>query len=174
MSEMIVPSLVYGLFPALLVYAAATDAVSRRIPNWVSGVLLLGFLVLAVASGMGWATFGMSMGVGALAFAFGFTMFGLGQMGAGDAKLITATVPWFGFTVGAMEYAILFSLLGVLITIPFMLRRFQQVEMLLASNALSAKLIGKSKHRRETPYGVAIAAAGLLMVPSLAKLHGLG
>ena len=173
MSETIVSALVYGLFPGLLVYGAATDAVSRRIPNWVSAALLLGFLVLAVASGMGWATFGMSMGVGFIAFAFGFAMFAFGQMGGGDAKVIAATMPWFGWTTAGVEYAIMFSLAGVVISLPFILRRIARVEMLLASNPVSARLIGKSKHNREVPYGLAIAAGGLFMVPSLASLHGL-
>ena len=173
MAEMVVKALIYGAFPALLVYAAATDAISRKIPNWVSGAMLLGFVTLAFASGMPWSTFGMSLGVGFLALAFGFTMFAMNWMGGGGAKLIATTMPWFGATAAAVGYTMAFSIAGVIVTLPFMLRRFPAVEAVLVSNRYSARLLAPVKHSRETPYGIAIAAAGLLMVPVLAELHGL-
>ena len=172
MSEMVVKALVFGLFPALLVYGAATDIVGRRIPNWVSLALFGGFIALAIASGMSLTDFGLSLAVAALAFAFGFFMFALGQMGGGDAKVIAATVPWFGMTQEALAYVVAFSVAGVIVTVPFLLRRIGFVQVALASNPLSARLVAKSKHKRETPYGVALAAGGLLMVPVLARMHG--
>ena len=172
MAELTVKILVFGLFPAALVFAAMSDVVSRRIPNAVSGALLVGFLVLALASGMSLPAFGASLGVGALALALGFAMFAIGQMGGGDAKLIAVTMPWFGWSLAALEYAAAFSLIGVVITLPFLLRRLAPVGSVMFANRVAMRLMGTPHNGRETPYGVAIAAGGLLLVPPLARMHG--
>jgi prepilin peptidase CpaA len=80
---------------ALLVWAAAVDLRTRRIPNWLTGALVAGGLLqgaLACTSvGLGQASTGLLVG-----FAFTFVLFALGGMGGGDVKLVAGIGAWVG------------------------------------------------------------------------------
>src|SRR6185436_13235717 len=64
-----------SIFPFLMIIAGAGDALSLRIPNWLTLTIFAAFFPLA------WAT-GMPLGV----------------FGGGDAKLMAAAGVWFGST----------------------------------------------------------------------------
>src|SRR5690606_26546741 len=85
------------LFAALVVTAAARDALSFTIPNWISGGLVLLFFPAALAGGLGWPAFGLHLGVGLAALVAGMAMFALRWMGGGDAKLLAAAALWLGW-----------------------------------------------------------------------------
>ena len=163
--------LVNWVFPGLMIVAALTDLTSRRIPNWIPGLMLLGFALLAIATGMDLATLGGSLGVGLIAFAIGFALFAMGQMGGGDVKLIAASLPWYGWSAAALGYFASFSIYGALLTIVFLVRRIPAVQFALVSNPYSARFAGQAEGGREVPYGIAIAAGALATHGSLAALH---
>ena len=151
-------------FPSLMAFAAASDLTTMTIPNRVSVLLLAGFAVMAPLTGMSLPAFGMHLLGGLVIFGICFTFFAMGWMGGGDAKLATATAVWVGWT-HIFEYALVAAVLGGLMTVFILSARGMPFPMLLARFGWLER-----HHRPETgiPYGIALAAAGLLIYPQIA------
>src|SRR2546423_15682661 len=82
------------LFPALMAFAASSDLLTMTISNRVSLLLVGGFFVLAVWSGMPLADIGMHVAAALAVLVVTFTFFARGWIGGGDAKLPAPTAPW--------------------------------------------------------------------------------
>jgi prepilin peptidase CpaA len=149
------------LFPALMAFAAASDLVSMTISNRVSLALVVGFVVLAVASGMGLHEVLSHAGAGALVLTAGFTCFALGWIGGGDAKVAAGAALWFGFGQ-LLPYLLYASLFGGALTL--LLLQFRQWP-------LPYPLLGQEwllrLHAKESgiPYGIALALGALVIYP---------
>ena len=165
-------AIILWVFPALMVYAAMTDLVDRRIANWVSVALIGAFVVLAVVTWMPPAQVAIHLAIALSAFAFGFAMFALGKMGGGDVKLIAASILWFGPEAG-FYYALSFSIAGLGVTVAFMALRHDAAQYLLATNPLTRPFAGRDPSGRDIPYGLAISLGALGVLPMLATVHGL-
>src|SRR5687767_5965295 len=85
-----------AFFPTMMVFAGLLDVMTLKIRNQLVVALILGYVVLAPLAGMALTDMGSSIGLAALVFMVGFTMFSMGWIGGGDAKLATATVLWLG------------------------------------------------------------------------------
>ena len=108
----------YGLLMAapalgLLVWAAAEDLRSRRIPNWLTFSLMLSGIAQSFAGG-GTTTPAMSLRGFGVGLALPLVLFLLGALGGGDVKLIAGVGAWFGpaavlgvFTVAAVVGAVI-------------------------------------------------------------------
>ena len=86
------------LFPfipmiALLIWAAAVDLRTRRIPNWLTASLML--TGLAQSALAGWAILPAAGGMG-VGFGLTFILFALGALCGGDVKLFTGIGAWVG------------------------------------------------------------------------------
>ncbi len=92
------------IFPLCLAFAALTDTLSMTIPNRVSVILVVSFAVLAPLTGMEWSIYGLHFAAGLIVFAVCFGLFGIGAMGGGDAKLLTATAVWFGLNMQLLTF----------------------------------------------------------------------
>jgi len=86
-----------ALFPLIMIVAGAGDAISLRIPNWLTAGAATLFFPMAVATGMPFGELGLHLASGAGLFAAGFALFSLGLFGGGDAKLLAAAGLWFGW-----------------------------------------------------------------------------
>jgi prepilin peptidase CpaA len=138
-------SLLMWLYLALLVLAAAQDALTLRISNLLSVALLcVGIASLIVAAPAIWwepvATF-------AIVLAAGFFLFSRGWMGGGDVKLFAAAALACNFA-GLLRLLPAALLAGGLIAIALIFAR-------------SAMPRTSGRRRREIPYGVAIAAGAI-------------
>ncbi len=87
-----------ALFPALMIIAGAGDALSLRIPNWLTLAIFVAFFPMAWATAMPLDVFGFHLLAGAVLFVIGFILFSAGVFGGGDAKLLAAAGTWFGTT----------------------------------------------------------------------------
>lgn len=139
--------LVLGIFPAALSVAIATDLMSRIIPNLVIGVLILGFSVLALSTGVPDLKPRLLWCAGVLAV--GLALFRADLVGAGDAKLAAAVVPWLD-PGQVVIFLLLCGLLGAGL-----------VGLALSRARLAAPFAAVSG----LPYGVALAGAALLLFP---------
>lgn len=150
------------IFPALMAFAASTDLFTMTISNRISLLLIVGFLALALPVGMSAAEILNHVGAGACVLAIAFVFFARGWIGGGDAKLAAATALWFGWE-HLYEYVLYASLFGGVLTI--VLLQFRKY-------ALPAQLVGREwierlhQPRGGVPYGIALAAAALLVYPS--------
>jgi prepilin peptidase CpaA len=147
------------VFPALMAFAAASDLFTMTIPNRVSILLVIGFYVLATASGMSAQAILAHTGAGALILAISFTCFSMGWVGGGDAKLAAAAALWFGFD-HLLNYLLYASVLGGVLTLSLLQIRQWPLPYPLLRQEWLLRL-----HHKETgiPYGIALGAAALLM-----------
>ena len=158
------------LFPAMMAFAASSDLLTMTISNRVSLILVGGFFVMAAATGMS-VTDALWHGAAAaivLVVAFGF--FARGWIGGGDAKLAAATALWLGFD-HLMPYLLYSSLLGGALTLLLV-----QIRMMPLPQALAGQEWIQRLHRRDggIPYGIALAAAALLIYPDTRWMAAIG
>ena len=149
------------LFPTLMAFAASSDLLTMTISNRLSLILAGGFFLLAGATGMSWTEFGMHLGAAALVLTVAFVFFTQDWIGGGDAKLAAATALWFGFS-HLLDYLLYASLLGGALTL--LLLQFRQLPLpgALARQAWVVRLHEKGGG---IPYGIALAAAALIVYP---------
>jgi prepilin peptidase CpaA len=149
------------LFPFLMAYAAASDLLTMLIPNRISLALVAGFALLAATGPMSWSEIGLHLGAGAAVLAATFTLFALGIIGGGDAKLAAATALWLGFD-GLGDYLLAASIFGGALTLAILLARAHPLPGRIARMPFALHL-----HDAKTgiPYGIALAGAALLVLP---------
>ena len=160
-SDFVLTTLVMLLFPAIVAFAAASDLFTMRISNYVSLLLVAGFAVTALAAGMPIANLWPHLAAGALMLAISFGFFAAGWIGGGDAKFASAIALWIGFS-HLLDYALAASAFGGLLTLLLLwLRRLPLPPVLMRQEwiyRLHAPTNG-------VPYGIALAAAALLVYP---------
>lgn len=158
------------IFPSLMAFAASSDLFTMTISNRISLVLVGGFFALAVLTGMSAAEILDHVGAMGTVLAVTFAFFALGWVGGGDAKLAATTVLWLGWA-HLFDYMVYASLLGGLLTL--VLIQFRNV-------AMPSRLIGELWAERlhqpggGVPYGIALAAAALLIYPSTVWMQPFG
>ena len=157
------------LFPALMAFAASSDLLTMTISNKVSLALAAGFLVLAPAAGFGMGEIGMHAAAGFMALAVAFCLFACGWIGGGDAKLAAATALWLGFDQ-LLPYLFVASLLGGALTLLIV-----QFRLFPLPTALQGASWAERLHRKDAgvPYGIALAAAALIVYPDTVWMHEL-
>ena len=167
---MILDLLALILFPALMAFAAASDLLTMTISNRISIILVGGFLALAIASGMAPMQILSHLGAGALVLVVSFGLFSCGWIGGGDAKLAAATALWFGFDL-LLPYLLYASVLGGVLTLLLLQFRLMPLPGLLAGQVWAQRL-----HRKDgaVPYGVALAAAALVVYPESLWMKAIG
>jgi prepilin peptidase CpaA len=96
--------------------------------------------------------------------AIAFVFFARGWIGGGDAKLAAATALWLGWG-HLYEYLLYASLLGGVLTLALLEFRKFALPSLLAGRAWLERL-----HQPDggIPYGIALAAAALIVYPATA------
>jgi prepilin peptidase CpaA len=149
------------LFPGVMAFAAASDFLTMRIANRVSLLLIVGFALLAALGGMTGAELLSHLGAGAAVLTAAFACFACGWIGGGDAKLAAATALWLGFgqLVDYLSYA---SLLGGALTLLIVLFRTVPLPNFLVGRQWAERL---HRHDAGIPYGIALAAAALIVYP---------
>jgi prepilin peptidase CpaA len=155
------------LFPAVMAFAASSDLLTMTIPNRVSLLLLAGFAALALASGMSLNEVGWHALAGTLVLVITFGFFTQGWIGGGDAKLAAVTALWLGFD-HLLDYAIYASLLGGALTLGLLQLRRVPLPQLIARQTWVGRLHDKDGG---IPYGIALAAAALLVYPQTSWLQ---
>ena len=149
------------LFPAMMAFAASSDLLTMTIANRVSLILIAGFAVLALLCGISGADLLSHVGAAALVLAVAFGCFACGWIGGGDAKLAAATALWLGFG-HLLDYLVYASLLGGALTILIVQFRAWPLPRFLAGQAWADRL---HQEGGGVPYGIALAAAALLVYP---------
>jgi prepilin peptidase CpaA len=160
------------IFPMLVAFGAASDFLTMTIQNRVSVLLIAGFAVVAVGTGMPLADWGTHF-LGLLpVFVVGFAFFAFGWMGGGDVKFISAISLWFGFTPLLAEFMIFVTLYGAALTMGLLfMRQMIVVPTILFGQDWFNRLNDKDSG---IPYGIAIGVAALQVYPSSAWFRLIG
>lgn len=150
------------VFPVIVALAAVSDVFTMTISNWISIALIAAFAVLApLAPGMDWAMGGEHLMAAGLVFAVTFTLFAFGIVGGGDAKLATAIALWLGWS-DLFAFTAYTAIIGGALSVALLAFRAVPIPVF----ALRQPWIARLHDRKEgAPYGVALAAAALLVYP---------
>jgi prepilin peptidase CpaA len=167
---MLIEAIQLTLFPAMMAFAASSDLFTMTIANKVSLILIGGFVLLALLTGMSGHDMLSHAGVAAAVLVIAFLCFTRGWIGGGDAKLAAATVLWLGVAHLA-DYLVYASLLGGALTLAIIQYRAMPMPQLLLGREWAERL-----HRPDcgVPYGVALAIAALVVYPHTEWMTTLG
>jgi prepilin peptidase CpaA len=167
---MLLDSIRLILFPTLMAFAAASDLLTMTISNRVAIILAGGFFGLALAGGMPAIDILSHAGAGALILMLSFGCFIRGWIGGGDAKLAAASALWLGLD-HLLSYLVFASLLGGVLTLALLQFRLVPLPALLAGQTWLHRL-----HQRDgdIPYGIALAAAALVVYPDTLWVKAIG
>lgn len=149
------------LLPFLVVAAGASDLLTLRIPNWLNAVIALAFFPMALMTGMpAEAIFWHSIAA-LIILALGFTLFSFRVVGGGDAKLLAAAGLWFGWPA-LVPFLVFTSLAGGVLAILMKVWKMIEVERDVREAGWMKRWLS---FKPDLPYGVAIAAGGILAFP---------
>jgi prepilin peptidase CpaA len=156
--------LVLAVFPALLACAALYDLTTMTIPNWLTLALAAAFMPVALYAGFDLSLVCWHLLAGAGVLGVCFALFALGWIGGGDAKLAAAIAIWVGPSTPLLEWALLAAVFGGVLTLVLVAGRQLPLMPIIARYDWLARL-----HHPKTgvPYGIALAAGGLTVYPSL-------
>lgn len=136
----------------LLGYGAYSDVVTRRLPNWLALALLVTGIAHAYISTGNFTDTGMHAAHAGIALVAGLPLFATGILGGGDVKFYTGLASWFPLTMGP-DLLIRVALLGGIFTLLWLVIRRVQPRNSDQKNTVFTKF----------PYGIAIAAGGMVM-----------
>ncbi len=158
------------LFPLLMIVAGAGDAISLRIPNWLTAGAAILFVPMAYMTGMPVATIGFHLLTGLALFVAGFTLFALGFFGGGDAKLLAVAGMWFGWPQ-VMQFLVLTVLVGGILALCV-----GGWSMLMMSSEIDDGpwLKRFSSIKPNVPYGYAFAIGAILAFPGSWWMRAVG
>ena len=151
-----------GVMPALVIVAGLKDLTSMKIPNWISGLLILGFFPAALVVGVDPMTVAVHVGVATLALVVGAGLFALRWIGGGDAKLMAAACLWLGLS-GSGMFLLWTGVMGGVFCLVLLFARFHARPYLYGAPGWVVQLM---EPRGDIPYGVAIAAGALMAYPA--------
>jgi prepilin peptidase CpaA len=150
-----------SLFPVLMIIAGAGDALSLRIPNWLTIAIALTFFPMAWATGMPLDVFGLHVLIGVIFFIVGFMFFSFGMFGGGDAKLLAAASLWFG-TAQALPFLVFTILAGGLLALLVGIWSMISMDWEIHDMKWTAKI---RTLKPNVPYGYAFAIGAILAFP---------
>ena len=148
-------------FPVLMAFSACSDLFTMTISNRVSIALVVGFFPLAFILGVPSMTVLSHLSCGAAVLVLTFCFFSFGWVGGGDAKLAAATAIWLGWE-NLMEYGLVAAIFGGVLTLALIAVRRWPLPGALMRRAWIARL---HDEKSGIPYGIALAAAGLVLYP---------
>jgi prepilin peptidase CpaA len=158
---MLAQLLVLFVVPALLAASAGWDLASFTIPNFLPVTLIVLFGVFAIVAGLTPSEMGGHALAGFSGLAIGFALFAFGLIGGGDAKLFAAATLWLGFG-DLLDYVLITSLIGGGLALALIgLRKFPMPAVLVSQRWF----VRLHDAKAGIPYGVALAAAALVILP---------
>ena len=152
----------FAFFPILMALSASMDLLTFTIPNRLCLALGLGYLLFAALLGVPAVDILLNISCALAILAIAFVMFTLGWIGGGDAKLAAATAAWLGWTA-ILDYGVAAALFGGVLTLVILGARMAPLPPILGRIDWLARLHNANAG---VPYGIALAAAGLMQYPN--------
>ncbi len=156
-----IPMIILSAFPAALIIAALNDIYEFKIPNWISITLIGAYFAAGLGLGADVSVMVEGAILGCAALAAGFALFALRIVGGGDAKLLAACAPWIGLSA-LSAFLVYVALAGAALALALLAFRRMPAAPFYEQAPWLMRLHQRPK---DIPYGVAIAAGGLLSFP---------
>jgi prepilin peptidase CpaA len=142
--------------------SASMDLLTFTIPNRICVALGLGYLIFAILLGVPATDILLNLSCALAILAVTFGMFSFGLIGGGDAKLAAATAAWLGWAA-ILDYGLAAALFGGLLTLTLLGARMVPLPAFLTRIDWLVRLHDVNAG---VPYGIALAAAGLMQYPN--------
>jgi prepilin peptidase CpaA len=162
----ILPLVLLSVLPGLVIAAALSDLTTMRIPNWLSGSLIVAFFPAALAVGLPLEMVGLHGAVALIALLVGMGLFAVRVIGGGDAKLISAACLWLGPSA-SFEFILWTAVFGGVLSLGLIVARRDVAPHLVGGPQWVHTLM---ESKGDIPYGIAIAVGALMAFPSSALL----
>ena len=150
------------ILPVLAIVAGLKDLTSMKIPNWISGLLILGFFPTALLLGLEPMAFAVHLGVAVAALLIGMGLFAMHLLGGGDVKLMASASLWLGLS-GAGMFVLWTAVIGGLFCGALLFARAWLRPYVANGPRWVTRLM---EPKGDIPYGVAIAAGVLVAYPA--------
>lgn len=144
-----------------MIIAGTGDALSMRIPNWLTLLIALIFFPMAILTGMPWSLVGLHALVGIGLLALGFLLFALGLFGGGDSKLLAAAGLWLGWT-DLMPFLVMTAFAGGALALCVAVWSAINVSSEIKAGSIFRRL---GSIKPNVPYGYAFAIGAILAFP---------
>ena len=136
-----------------------------EIPNWVSGVIIGGFVIFAATH---WSSIDLRMhlviAVTLFIVTYGFWL--AGWLGGGDVKLLTAVGLWLG-PHHSLAFIIYLAIISSLLSIGLIIVRRQTRNTDISKYSASMQRVASIAATGACPYAIAIGLAGFATLPKL-------
>jgi len=158
--------LLLSVLPCLMIVAGLRDLTTMKIPNWISGLLVVAFFPAAFMVGLAPGVVLMHVGIAFVALLAGMGLFATRIIGGGDAKLMAVACLWLGLS-GSGMFLLWTGLAGGAFCLALIAARFQfQMQPHRMPAPAPAWVTDLMNPRGDIPYGVAIAAGALMAYPA--------
>jgi prepilin peptidase CpaA len=162
--------ILYAILTCFMIAVCLSDISRFLIPNWIV-LAILALYPVAVWLSPARPDWKMACLIALITFIAGYILFFLRIMGGGDIKLLTATILYAGKS-GFLDFLIYVAILGGLGTLLLLALRAMAPYIFLKLGKSGSTIPRVLTNKEPAPYGVAIAAAFLLMLWG-GKLPGL-
>ena len=144
-------------FTVLLVYAAVSDLLTMRIPNWLNGAIAYTWIAYALLLPLDYTEMGLRVVWALGVFSVAAWMFFRGWMGGGDVKMIPAVMLWIP-SIHYYELLAVVSMYGGALAIGVLMLRAFAMPVFTVGWVWLERIHSMQK---KIPYGIAIACGGL-------------
>ena len=156
-----------AVFPLAMIFGALWDLTTMTIPTPLTIARAAMFVVLVPFAGLTLSAIALHVAAGALMLVAGMALFAFGWIGGGDAKFVAAIALWIGW-YDLLGYLVIASVLGGALTLALLWFRHMPLPPALYRYDWIARLHNKTEG---VPYGIALAAAGLVLFPQTVWLE---
>lgn len=153
---------------AAAIWAGIMDLTTMKIRNEIVIFLFAAYAALAPLAGFNYGAIAVSFLVALAVMVCMFVFFSLGWIGGGDAKLMAVVALWLGADQ-TLAYVLSTTVLGGLLTLGILIFRQMPLPVFLVKIPWIARL---HSLKEGIPYGVAIAAGALLILPQTPWMTG--
>jgi prepilin peptidase CpaA len=149
------------VFPAIMIYAAASDLLTMTISNRLCLGLVVMFLVLSWLVDFSFWSMLTHAAAGLFVLALSFVCFACGWIGGGDAKLAAGTALWFGFEQ-LLYYFFVAAIGGGALALLILAVRLAPRPRFTTRYTWLSRIYARDG---KIPYGIVLAVAALIIYP---------
>jgi prepilin peptidase CpaA len=150
---------IFLIFPALVAFAGISDFLSMTISNRLCLLIGVAFIPVAISAGLAPTVVAGHLACATVGLAAGFAAFSFGWVGGGDAKLFSMVALWLGWSQ-IVSYTVITVLAGGVLAVVYLGLRLVPAGWIQVASQRVA-----SFSQSEIPYGMALAAAALIVYP---------
>ena len=143
--------------------AGVSDYFTLKIPNWLNLAIAVSVIPFVIMADMPMEIFAWHVVAGILTFIVAYIMFAFGIFGGGDAKMVAACALWIGWD-SMFNFSVYIVIAGGILGLALTAWKWLAAKKDDAGFAWAQGFLAEKK--LQLPYGIAIAASGVIVFPA--------